>query len=233
AKAYPGVDVLVSRFQWHLHNNREVFTPESLKRYHEYGAKCLVEYHKRFFTSADGNDFIRTEVPMEAVVHHIPLKGFADKIQYWGNDIIITDFKTGKLTSANKYYQFAVPGHPKRPEGGDYWRQAAFYKILIQNAPGKKKNILSTEFVFVEPNADNEFDRQVVNITAEHEQVIQQQIKDTWEKIQAHDFYTGCGKPDCEWCNFVKDHKLYKTLHEVDEDAELLVMPELTTTELL
>ena len=40
------------------------------------------------------------------------------------------------------------------------------------------------------------------------------QIADTWEKIQEHDFYTGCGKEDCDWCNFVKEHKLYVSLVE-------------------
>jgi DNA helicase-2/ATP-dependent DNA helicase PcrA len=30
------------------------------------------------------------------------------------------------------------------------------------------------------------------------------QITDVWNKIQQREFYTGCGKPKCSWCNFVK-----------------------------
>jgi DNA helicase II / ATP-dependent DNA helicase PcrA len=46
---------------------------------------------------------------------------------------------------------------------------------------------------------------------------VKEQIHEAWEKIQDHDFYTGCGKPDCSWCNFVKEHKLYVKLEEVEE----------------
>ncbi|MBD0294366.1 MAG: hypothetical protein ICV84_04055, partial [Flavisolibacter sp.] len=52
----------------------------------------------------------------------------------------------------------------------------------------------------------------------DHERAVLEQFKEVWEKIQQHDFYTGCGKPECEWCRFVKEHKLYTTLHEVEEE---------------
>jgi DNA helicase-2/ATP-dependent DNA helicase PcrA len=63
-------------------------------------------------------------------------------------------------------------------------------------------------------------------INPDHEEIVLEQITNTWEKIQAHDFYTGCGKPDCHWCNFVKEHKLYTSLHEIEEEnvAEFKVM---------
>jgi DNA helicase II / ATP-dependent DNA helicase PcrA len=59
-----------------------------------------------------------------------------------------------------------------------------------------------------------------MHITPEHEETVVQQITDTWDKIQAQDFYKGCGKPDCHWCNFVKDHKLYVAMHEVEEEQQ-------------
>ena len=40
------------------------------------------------------------------------------------------------------------------------------------------------------------------------EAIVTRQITETWSKIQSHDFYTGCGKEDCHWCNFVKTNKL-------------------------
>lgn len=140
SRSYPAIDVLIKYFTWHIYNNREMFTPESLKRYTDYGVRCLEKFYEHEFANAVAGDFIKTEVPMNAVVNGIPIKGFADKIQYWGNDIIITDFKTGKLANARtRYQEFAEPGSIKRPEGGNYWRQAVFYKILIDNLTGKKK----------------------------------------------------------------------------------------------
>jgi DNA helicase-2/ATP-dependent DNA helicase PcrA len=42
-----------------------------------------------------------------------------------------------------------------------------------------------------------------------------------WLKIQRKDFYTGCGKDDCHWCNFVKTNKLAIALHELKEEEEV------------
>jgi len=49
---------------------------------------------------------------------------------------------------------------------------------------------------------------------------VKQQIKMVWDKIQQHDFYTGCGKPDCHWCEFVKTNNMAVALHEVIEEPE-------------
>ena len=47
---------------------------------------------------------------------------------------------------------------------------------------------------------------------------VKQQIKTVWERIQAHDFYTGCGASDCHWCNFVKTNELAVSLHTLNPD---------------
>jgi DNA helicase II / ATP-dependent DNA helicase PcrA len=49
-------------------------------------------------------------------------------------------------------------------------------------------------------------------------ETVTQQITDVWEKIQKRDFYKGCGKEDCHWCNFVKENKLHVALHEIAEE---------------
>ena len=42
-----------------------------------------------------------------------------------------------------------------------------------------------------------------------------------WQKIQDHDFYTGCGKEDCHWCKFVKNNELDISLADIlPEDEE-------------
>ena len=218
-RVYPSKEVLISRFQWHIYYNREVFTPESLTRFTEYGSQCLSDLHNAFFASA-ADEFVRTEVPMDAVVNDIPLKGFADKVQYWGNEVVITDFKTGSLDKCNRRWEFAEPAHPQKPEGGNYWRQAVFYKILFDRQKGKSKDLRGIEFLFVEPNEKKEFDTKKILINSDHEEIVLDQISTVWQKIQAHDFYTGCGKPECHWCNFVKEHKLYVSIHELEEEEE-------------
>jgi DNA helicase-2/ATP-dependent DNA helicase PcrA len=219
-KTYPPESLLLNRFEWHINENRSVFTAESLKRFRDYGIQCLHAFFQKYFTSGTKGDFIRTEVPMEAVVNGIPLKGFADKLHYLNEGITITDFKTGSLVKANGRFEFAEPGHEKKPEGGNYWRQAVMYKILFDHQRNQTKQLRDIEFHFIEPNASGDFDIKKVLVTPEHEKIVMQQAEETWAKIQTHEFYTGCGKPDCEWCNFVKEHKLYISLLEAEEVSE-------------
>lgn len=218
-RVYPPKEMLLSRFQWHIKNNRHVFTPESLKRFTDYGLQCLEAFYEEFFARR-GDEFVRTEVSMEATVDAIPLKGFADKIQYRGNEVVITDFKTGSLEKANRRYEFVEAEFPKKPQGGNYWRQAVFYKLLFDRQRDKTKELRSIEFLFIEPNDKQEFDVKKIIVTPEHEETVEKQITETWNKIQQHDFYKGCGKPDCYWCNFVKDHKLYTAMYEVENEHQ-------------
>jgi DNA helicase II / ATP-dependent DNA helicase PcrA len=143
--------------------------------------------------------------------------------------MMITDFKTGSLDKSSKRYEFVPPGHPHKEEGGNYWRQAVFYKILSDNQKGKLKNLLGIEFLFIEPN-EGKFDKKTINIDREQEAIVKQQARSAWDRIQAHDFYTGCGKTDCDWCNFIKDHKLYQSLEEVQNEEnveeQLLARPD-------
>lgn len=218
-RVYPPKGILVNYFQWHIKNNRHVFTAESLKRFSDYGSKCLEAFYEEFFLNK-GDEFVRTEVALEATIHSIPLKGFADKIQYYGNEVVITDFKTGSLEKTNRRYEFVEAGFPKKTEGGNYWRQAVFYKLLFDRQRNKSKELQSIEFLFIEPNDKEEFDRKKIMVTPEHESIVEKQITETWSKIQEHDFYKGCGKPDCHWCNFVKNHKLYVSMHEGDAEQQ-------------
>lgn len=219
-KIYPDKKFLIQRFVYHINDEREVFTQESLHRFLEYGQTILDKYYDKYYNPASKGDFILTEYPLtKVVVNNIPLKGFTDKIQFWGNDIIITDYKTGSFAKAKARGEFELPGSDKKPEGGNYWRQAVFYKILVDNLPGKNWKVLHTQFDFVEPNAKDEFDIQKLSITAEEMAKVKEQITTTWEQIQQHNFYTGCGKPDCEWCNFAKNNKIYSSL--IEEENEL------------
>ncbi|MBS1653796.1 MAG: ATP-dependent helicase, partial [Bacteroidetes bacterium] len=108
----------------------------------------------------------------------------------------------------------------KEPNGGDYWRQAVFYKILVDNYEAKDWKVVSTEFDFIEPDKKKQFRKAKVVITPADITTVTEQIKNTWQKIQDHEFYIGCGKPDCHWCNFVKTNNLAVSLHELNEEEE-------------
>jgi len=152
------------------------------------------------------------------VVSGVPLKGKIDKLEFTGKEINVVDYKTGNVSS--KYTADKLcPPNDKQPNGGDYWRQAVFYKILVDNYDYKDWKVVSTEFDFVEPDKKKEFQKIKVFIEPQDIETVTQQITEVWKKIQARDFYTGCGKEDCHWCNFVKDNKLEIALHEMEEEV--------------
>ena len=55
-------------------------------------------------------------------------------------------------------------------------------------------------------------------ITPADIETVTQQIVRVWEKIQNREFYIGCGKEDCHWCNFVKTNEMAVALHEIEEE---------------
>ena len=78
--------------------------------------------------------------------------------------------------------------------------------------------MISTEFDFVEPDKKKEYRKEKIVITPADTETVKQQLTDVWAKIQARDFYTGCGKEDCHWCGFVKNNQLAVALHDVAEE---------------
>ncbi|MFK5057848.1 hypothetical protein ACI4AF_28420, partial [Klebsiella pneumoniae] len=93
-----------------------------------------------------------------------------------------------------------------------------FYKILIDKYEQKDWKAISAEFDFIEPDKNKTYRKEKILITEASIQTVTEQIKTVWQKIQQRDFYTGCGKPDCKWCGFVKTNELAIALHPIDEE---------------
>ncbi len=212
---FPPKDIFVYDFKRFMRDNREAFTPEGYKRRIEYGEKILPAYYDYYVNK--WNKVCSSERNIRNVtVHHVPVNGKLDKLEFNGNLINIVDYKTGKYQNARKKL---LPPNEKEPNGGDYWRQAVFYKILLDNYKEKEWKAVSTEFDFVEPVGE-EYKTEKIEVSPADITTVTQQIVHTWEKIQQHEFKTGCGKPDCEWCNFVKTNHLTVALHQPGEEEE-------------
>ena len=213
---FPNAQSLVQDFEWYMHRHRELFTKEQFDRRMEYGADVLINYYNTYINK--WNTVVAIERSIKGVVvNGIPMKGKIDKLEFDGTDVNIVDYKTGDLEKARS--KLMLPNE-KEPNGGDYWRQAVFYKILLDNYAGRKWNAVSFEFDFIEPDKKNEYHRRKVRIEPEDITTVTQQILTVWNKIQQYDFYTGCGKPDCHWCNFVKTNNMAIALHEIEPVVE-------------
>jgi len=216
AEQFPQKEEFIMDFEWYMIRHRESFTKEQFERRMEYGHDVLSNYYDKYINS--WNKIITTERNIRnVVVSGVPLKGKLDKIEFDGKSANVVDYKTGDPDKARIKLQ--APSE-KDPNGGDYWRQAVFYKILVDNYEQKGWKVVSTEFDFIEPDKKKVYKKQKVFITPNDIDTVINQIKTTWEKIRQRDFYTGCGKEDCHWCNFVKTNNLTVALHELEEESE-------------
>ncbi|HEV7330430.1 MAG TPA: ATP-dependent DNA helicase [Flavisolibacter sp.] len=215
SEAFPLMDDFLQDFTWYMKRHRESFTKEQYERRVEYGREILKNYYNTYVTK--WNKIVAVEMNIRNVLlDDIPLKGKIDKIEFNGKEATVIDYKTGDPDKCAD--KLARPG--KEPNGGDYWRQAIFYKILLDLSP-KDWYVTGVEFDFVEPDKKKTYRKEKITISSIDIDIVKQQIRDVWMKIQRKEFYTGCGKDDCHWCNFVKTNKLAIALHELKEEEEV------------
>jgi DNA helicase-2/ATP-dependent DNA helicase PcrA len=216
SERWPPVEELLSDFEWYMRRHREIFTREAFARRMEYGLEVLASYYDKYLHQ--WNKIVAVERNIRnVIVRGVPLKGKLDKLEFHGKEVNVVDYKTGDVDKAKE--KLSPPGE-KDPNGGDYWRQAVFYKLLVDGYEQKDWKVVSTEFDFVEPDKKKEYRKVKIMIGAEDITTVTQQIVQVWQKIQNREFYTGCGKPDCHWCNFVKTNNLAIALHELAEQEE-------------
>jgi DNA helicase-2/ATP-dependent DNA helicase PcrA len=216
---FPPKEEFIADFEWYMQRHRESFTKEQFARRMEYGQEVLSNYYDKYITSF--NKIVAIERRIKTTIKDVPIKGALDKLEFDGKSVNVVDYKTG---DPDKGIPKTKGPSEKDPNGGDYWRQAVFYKILVDNYEQKDWKVVSTEFDFIEPDKKKNYRKEKVVISFADITTVTQQITSTWEKIQNRDFYTGCGKEDCHWCNFVKTNNMAVALHELEpvDDADEL-----------
>ena len=206
-KKFPTKSIFINDFMWYMQRHRENFTEEQYNRRVEYGQESLANYYDKYITTFA--KIISPERRINNVVYNgVPLKGMIDKIEFDGYNVNVVDYKTGSYEKAKKEKKEFDAPNDKNTLGGNYWRQAVFYKILIDNYPSKSWKVISTEFDFVEPNDKKEYFKEKIIINPADIEFVGHQITAVYQKIKNKEFYTGCGKETCRYCNFVKTNEL-------------------------
>ena len=211
---FAAIPFFLSSFDSYMNRHRESFTSAQFARRMEYGHMVLPEYYNKYVHS--WNKIVSIERSVRNVaVQGVPLKGKLDKLEFEGKLVNVVDYKTGNPEKGKS--KLAGPSD-KVPNGGDYWRQAVFYKLLMDQQAQRDWQVVSTEFDFIEPDNKKNFRKEKLFISAEDTAIVTRQITDTWERIRNHEFYTGCGKEDCHWCNFVKTNQLDIAAYAEEEE---------------
>lgn len=209
-QVFPSREELLDIARKQMFKQQDSFTKKEYQQKLDYIEKFLPEYYQNYIDK--WHKEVELEKKITAVFKNIKLNGKLDKIEHRDNKINIVDYKTGR-ESKRKNSDFQGPSEkikdPLNPSyeeqyGGNYWRQAIFYKILLDyntNTFQRNWDLEKAEFDFVEPDPNTGlFKKREVFITTKDVEIVKEQISETWNKINELKF-TGCGKSDCSWCS--------------------------------
>ncbi|QEC76378.1 ATP-dependent helicase [Mucilaginibacter ginsenosidivorax] len=208
----------MNEFKWYMARNRDSFTKDEYKLRLAYGEKILPPYYEQ--NVGGWNKIAVTEKSIKNIeINGVPIKGNLDKMEFDGKNVTVVDYKTGKVRNAKD--KLLRPTFDA-PMGGDYWRQGVFYKILVDHDRTNDWEVIDTIFDFVEPVSEGEYYKEKYVISPADIELVTEQITDTYAKIMAHEFSTGCGKKECDWCHFVKTNfkQAEVVLNAVSEEEE-------------
>ena len=222
-KNWPHERELLGWFESYMGRHRDSFTESEFRQDMDRGRRAL----PLFVNSRKGywNKVVLPERNLNNVVFQgVPLRGKLDRIEFDGNTAIVVDYKTGKHRPEK--FKAPKPGAEEGDKfevlrGGDYWRQAVFYKILVDHDPAHPAwKAHQSVFEFVEPEKNGtDFKVVPVVITEGDVELVGQQIEEVWSGIQALNFDRGCQEEYCRWCNFEQSRFLH--LKEPVEQDEL------------
>jgi DNA helicase-2/ATP-dependent DNA helicase PcrA len=224
----------VGYYTYYMSTHQEAFTEQEYMRRLEYGELILEQYYNRYVNEWNKITVLERKYS-DVFFENARLTGMLDKLEFDGKRVTVVDYKTGKYEGAKK--KLAPPQIDWQADetklddfdvlktlGGNYWRQAAFYKLLIEHSPGNEWEVVDVKFDFVEPEKNtNNFFTANVPLGEDDLKIIGKQITASYTRIMNKVFEPGCGEKDCNWCNFVKTY--YKgtaslAVNESDEDQE-------------
>ena len=222
-RLFPSVDAFTSAFVWYMRRYQDLLSETEYRRRYEYGLEILPLFY------AEKKDGWRSDALVELPIRNVaiegvPLNGKLDMVEPLGGEVRVIDFKTGSIQNISKKLKAPDLDRPTQADlladgtfnadalGGDYWRQAVFYRILVENAPKHSWRMSEARFDFVEPDrVSGRFSSREVAVTPEEVRLVMDQIVYVYQRVMAHDFSPGCGKPECEWCAFLERYQGYRS----------------------
>ncbi len=206
----PGVESLLAWFEEYLGRHKYLMTDKEFELKLAAGRQNLPVYYEQVLR--DSIKEVMTETRINALFDGVPLTGITDKLEITPAGIRGVDYKTGKYKSSKSSGYFREPYEPEKLKageidhqkiyGGNYWRQAMFYKILTEHTDDERftGSLIDIRFEYVDPDDKGEIHIHPIEGSEEALQIVGQQIRETYKKIQNREFTTGCENPDCTWC---------------------------------
>ena len=175
-------------------HQEEIIDTMSVEELKEYGHRLLSNLFEHYIPSSLKGEHVHLEKELRVKLgDKYLISGIIDKLEFDNDLIRVVDYKTG---SAQRGVEELEVGH-------DYWRQAVFYNLLLENSSeidttGKK---IETQYIFLDDDGAKEgYSTHTVKVTKQDLDLVFAQIQEFWDKVNVADFTAGCGKKDCDYC---------------------------------
>lgn len=205
--AWPEKSAVLTTFEAEMTPARANMPTVTFNQYQQRGETILERYFVEMIPVAHADVAIEYSVPRVLADGRIPLTGRIDKLEFYANEAKVVDYKTGNPESA---FRKAGGPTPENPLGGDYWRQMVFYKLLVEAETGQRGLVKTGAVEFLEREPAKQM-REEFPLTEADAQMVREQIKDVWKRLQSADFATGCGREGCEWCGLAREMGIGKS----------------------
>ena len=189
------LDEAIEYYDNSLHSHQEeIVDTMYVEELQEYGHRLLTNLFEHYIPNSlkGKNVYLEKELRVK-LGDKYSINGIIDKLEFDNDLIRVVDYKTGS----------AQRGVEELAVGGDYWRQAVFYNILLENfseidTTGKR---IETQYIFLDDDDAKEgYSIHTINVTKEDMDLVRTQIRKFWNKVNVADFTGGCGKDDCDYC---------------------------------
>lgn len=189
-KAFNGYrDLFADEYDQFLQKGKTVLA--GIHERHAPGWNKVVAIERRFNRVQSGDFYIR---------------GIIDKIEFDGYKAKVVDYKTGNTGRLKD--ALCAPGEDSH-HGGDYWRQAMFYAMLVNAAPNKWQ-CHSVAFHCLEPDENGHFALHTIDISEAALTTVREQSRYVFTQIKAQQYFEGCGAADCKWCSLAASDEVLK-----------------------
>lgn len=191
----PRKDYLISRFEHHL--SKSILNDQDREELLERGKNALSAYFEGRKEDWEKDFIAELSISGVEIAPDVKIKGRIDRMERLGfsNEVVVTDFKTGKAKSAKE-----IAGETKNSDG-NIKRQLVFYKLLLDGYKDGKYKMVSGQIDFVDPDDKGKCRSERVAVAEEDASKLKEEIKRIAEEIRSLAFWNKrCGDKECQYC---------------------------------
>ena len=199
-------------------HQEEIIDTMSVEELKEYGHNLLTNLFEHYIPNSLKGEHVSLEKELSVKLgDNYLINGIIDKLEFDNDLIRVVDYKTG---SAQRGIEELEVGH-------DYWRQAVFYNLLLENSSeiDTTDKRIETQYIFLDDNStESGYSIHTIQVTKEDLDLVTSQIQNFWSHMNIANFTASCGKNDCDYCRLAEfvDFELLKETIESGKESNLV-----------